>query len=306
MAQPTPDNVRAPTAAYWLTLAALALAVGWAYAPSFAEYADRWSNDPQHSHGFVVPIFSLFLLWHRREMLREQPLSASWLGLGVVLCAVLVRLVGARYYLPFLDGFSLMLLLAGAAMTLGGMRALQWSWPAIGFLVFMLPLPFRVESALQGPLRSLGTRAGTIVLQTMGLPAYASGNVIHVDEYRIGVVEACSGLRMLMVFFALATATIVFHGRFLWEKLVIVASAIPIALIANVARIAITGYFYGTGQEELADRVFHDLAGWLMMPMALGLLALELWLLSKIFVVETGEPVVFRSPTTPLPLAESR
>jgi exosortase/archaeosortase family protein len=115
------------------------------------------------------------------------------------------------------------------------------------------------------------------------MPALAEGNVILINETRIGVVEACSGLSMLMIFFALSTAfTFVVKAQW-WEKLILVVSALPIALIANITRITVTGIMHETVGHKAADLVFHDLAGWLMMPYALGLLWLEMKVLGRLF-----------------------
>jgi exosortase/archaeosortase family protein len=159
-------------------------------------------------------------------------------------------------------------------------------------------------------------------MQTLGLPALSEGNVIIINETRIGVVEACSGLSMLVIFFALSTAFALVLGRQstvaesskpeaadkesstestndrkksdepqpqypLWQRLVLVASAVPIALIANITRITVTGIMHETVGHRAADMVFHDLAGWLMMPFALVLLWLELKALGRLFVVPT-------------------
>jgi exosortase len=159
---------------------------------------------------------------------------------------------------------------------LGGWKAFAWAWPAIGFLFFMIPLPFSLENALANPLRRVATSCSTYFLQTLGFPAFAEGNVIRLNEVRIGVVEACNGLSMLMVFFALATAVALVIQRPLADRLTLVVSAVPIALIANVLRITITGILHKTTSSAVADTFFHDFAGWLMMPLALGLLWLEL------------------------------
>src|SRR5262249_62161946 len=115
--------------------------------------------------------------------------------------------------------------------------ALPWSWPAIAFLFFMIPLPWRVELALGGPLRRAATVASTYVLQTLGQPAYAEGSIIHVEGGQIGVVDACNGLGMLMMFFAFATAVAILSRRSWVDRVLLVLSAIPIALAVNVVRI---------------------------------------------------------------------
>jgi exosortase len=113
----------------------------------------------------------------------------------------------------------------------------------------------------------------------------AEGNVILLTDARLGVVQACNGLSMLVTFFALATAVAILSGRTVAEKLLIVLSAVPIAILANVARITVTGLLFEASRGDLARAVFHDLAGWLMMPLALGLLLAELFVLGRAVVV---------------------
>ena len=261
---------------YALPLVAIASVIAWAYVGTFEQMLRKWSSDPQYSHGYLVPVFSLALLWMRRDALRDAPLRTSWWGVPLLAAGLGLRLAGAYFYIDWFEAVSLLPVLAGCCLLIGGWPALHWSWPAIAFLFFMIPLPFRVENALQLPLRRIGTVASVYAMQTCGLPALAEGNVIVVGEARIGVVEACSGLRMLMIFFALTTAAAIVSPRPLWERVSLVLSAVPIALAANIARITVTGSLHAIGRSDLADLVFHDLAGWLMMPFALGLLWIEL------------------------------
>ena len=142
--------------------------------------------------------------------------------------------------------------------------------------------------ALAYPLRRLATEMSTYALQTLGCPAMAEGNIIFIDDIRLGVEEACSGLGMLMTFFALATAMAMIVNASLPNRLVLIASAIPIAIFANVIRITATGVAYhlgGQGQRA-GQMIYHDLAGWLMMPLALGMLWLELKFLANLWMDE--------------------
>jgi len=162
----------------------------------------------------------------------------------------------------------------------------------------MLPLPFRLEGAMAYPLQRVATKVSTYALQTLGFPALAEGNVIHLEDHEIGVVEACSGLSMLFTFIAMATGVVLVIRRPWLDKLLIVASAIPISLLVNMIRITVTGVLHEMVGSRLANLVFHDLAGWLMMPMALGLLWLELDLLSRLLV----EPAPATAPLKPIDL----
>jgi exosortase len=256
--------------------------------------ADRWAHDPQYSHGFVVPLIALIVLWSRREMLKATVWQPSWLGLPLMAVGVVMRVVAVEWDIEPLDSVSLVPTGFGMVLLAGGWSVLSWSWPALAFLGFMMPLPFSAEMALAYPLRRLATEMSTYVLQTLGCPAMAEGNIIFIDDIQLGVAEACSGLGMLMTFFALATAMALIVNASLANRLVLVASAIPIAILANVARISATGVAYHLGgkESELAQMIYHDLAGWLMMPLALGMLWLELKFLANLWIDEpTAAPL---------------
>jgi exosortase len=274
----------------------LAAAILWAYWPALDEVAGRWLHDPQYSHGYLVPLFSLYLLWWRRDRIAGARLTPSWWGVGLVAAAVAFRLAGAYWYFAWFEAVSLLPFLAGIALLLGGWPALRWAWPAIGFLFFMLPLPFSLETWLPYPLQRGATLIATYTLQTLGLPALAEGNVILVNKARIGVVEACSGLGMLLLFFAIATGMAIRIRRPALDRWLIVASAAPIAIAANVARITVTAVLHVTAGSRWADLVFHDLAGWLMMPLALGMLWLELKALDRLLVARPDRPSPVRMP----------
>jgi exosortase len=278
-----------------LSLSALASCVLWTYWPTLLNMADRWSHDPQYSHGFLVPIFAAVILWQRRSAIAFRPgpmagnsMEAGW---ALLLTGVVIRCVGTFGGVQALDAISLLPSLGGLCLLVGGWASLRWAWPAIAFLAFMLPLPFVAETALAQPLQRLATVACTFALQTLGYPALAEGNIIYMDEIKLGVIGACSGLGMLMTFFALSTAMAVVVKRPLADKLVIAASAIPIAVIANVARITATGIVCFEWGQEMGN-VLHDLAGWSMMPLALALLWLELQFCERLLIpMATPAPI---------------
>jgi exosortase len=271
--------------------AAVVGSILWAYWTTLTSMARKWSIDPQYSHGYLVPLFSVALLWLRRPQLNTQLLRSSWWGIVFIAAAIGLRLGAVHFYLEWFDALSLLPMLVGGCLLAGGWHAVRWAWPSILFLFFMCPLPFRLEVALQSPLRSVGTVSSVYVMQTLGMPAFAEGNVIALGDVRIGVAEACSGLRMLMIFFALTTAVAIVSSRPLWERLVIWVSAVPIAIVTNIVRITVTGSLYAMDLAKLAELVFHDLAGWLMMPFALFLLWGEFWVLSHLIIDEEGRPI---------------
>ncbi len=276
----------------------LAGSVLWAFSPTLAEMEQRWREDPHYSHGYLVPVFALALLWLRRDQAQRPRLRPSWWGAAFLLMAALMRGIGGYVYLDWFNQLALLPTLAGVCLLCGGWRALRWSWPAIAFLFFMIPLPYRVQVALGGPLQHVATLTSTYLLQTLGFPAAAEGNIIRIENYQIGVVEACNGLGMLLTFFALSTGLVLVIRRPLLDKAIILASTPVIAVAANVARITVTAGLSKVIGNEAASTFLHDLAGWFMMPLALGLLMTELWLLRWLTVeVEAPAPLPVVGPT---------
>jgi exosortase len=189
-------------------LAAIVLAaVGlWAYWPALTGLAQRWSSDPQYSHGYVVPIFAAFLLWRQRGEWAALTPRPSWWALAFFAGAAALNWTGAYFYSPWSEQISLLPALAGMVLVVWGWNGLRVATPALAFLLFMVPLPGRLDKALAAPLQRIATVASTNALQTFGFFAQSEGNVILLSDYEMGIVEACSGLRMLVVFLATATA----------------------------------------------------------------------------------------------------
>lgn len=267
-----------------LRLAVLLALVGWAYWTTLQDVARRWTFDPLYSHGWLVPAFAALLLWLRKDMLQGAVLHPSLWGLTVVAAAAAMRVVPLWFGFSVLDRYSLIPTLCGVCLAAGGWAALRWAWPAICFLVFMLHLPAGLDQWLANPLQRVATLASTNALQTLGFFAEAEGNVILLSDSELGVVEACSGLRMFVTFCAMTTAVAVLMKRSWIQKVIVVASALPLAMICNIARITLTGVVRETLGERMAQLVFHDLAGWLMIVLALALLGLEMFVLGKLFV----------------------
>lgn len=255
-----------------------------------------WMTNPDNSHGLLVPVFAIVLLWLRRELRpsSEAPIStmAFAFGMALVIGAAGIKCAGIYCRMMTLDAVSVLPCLAGVALCYGGWRAARWAWPSVLFLGFMIPLPSAIGGQLGGTLQHIATVGSTYLMQLLGLPAVAEGNVIFLSEATLGVAEACSGIRMLMSFFALTTALCFLADLTMWEKLLIWLSAPLIAVSANLLRITATGIAHECGSATLADLIFHDLAGWLMMPAGLMLLWVELFLLARIHPkTQRGDPM---------------
>jgi exosortase len=228
------------------------------------------------------------MLWARRGQRPGFSVNLAWGGLVVVCMAAAVRMAGSLWYIEFLQAWSIPLWIAGACWFLAGWKLLRWALPAIAFLGFMIPLPFRAETLLSVPLQSIASRLSCILLQLLGQPAIREGNVVVINDLELAVVEACSGLRIFMSIFALAFAYFVFVKDPWWVKLGVFASTLPVALITNALRIALTGLLYVHISSDAAHGFSHDLAGWLMIPTAAVLMVGIAWYLRRlVFEVET-------------------
>jgi exosortase len=274
---------------FWLKsllLCVLAAVSVWAYFPTLRGLFRVWDTDPNYSQGFLVPVLALGLLWHRYRQsppaTRPEPLG----GVALLLIATALRGVAAYRFVTPVDHLSLLVTITAFCLLFGGRPWLNVAWPALALLIFMFPIPASLGgSDLPGRLQEIATRSSTFALQTLGVLAVREGNVIIIKNMDLGVEAVCSGLRMLMVFCALAvvTAVLVPVGRA--RKIILVVSAIPLAIFCNVLRITIAGIAGESLGEKAGHFVFHDLAGWLMVPFAFVLLGAEVYALSKLFMV---------------------
>ncbi|MEX0641561.1 MAG: exosortase/archaeosortase family protein, partial [Pirellulales bacterium] len=273
------DMNRLPT---YLAAALLSALLVWTYADAVQGLWTRWSTDPAYGHGFFVPLFALYLLWHRRKYF-QPPFTGSWWGVLGIFVAFAFELTGEYWYFALLEPFSIVPMVAGLCLLLLGWRGLRWYGPSTMFLVFMVPLPGRIADLMSQPLQRIATIASTYLVQLVGIPAVAEGNVIVLTHAKIGVIEACNGLRMLTQFIAVATAVAILIDRPFWCRCVILASAVPVALAANILRITTAALAHEYASAEFATSYFHGLAGWLMMPLGILMLYLELVFIDRAF-----------------------
>jgi exosortase len=265
--------------------------------------AEKWQSDPQYSHGYLVPIFAIGLAYWRRKGLDWA--NCTFDGRGLILLAIggAAYVAGGYFYLDFLSSAALLPAVMGCLLLVGGMKTLRWGLPMAAFLVFMVPLPYAFETALGRPLQKLATQASTWMLQTLGFPAVSEGNIILLEHGSISVVEACSGLSMLLTFGAMATGVAIVVSRPMLDRILVVLSAVPVALAVNVARITSNGIAIEYWGPEVAHKWFHDQGGWLMMPLALALLGLELWMLNRLLVAPPAEAGL---PLLDIPVPQTR
>lgn len=297
MPLPLPSAEVVRSRPWQVALGVTVAAVVFGFAGVIRELVTLWSTKADYSHGFLLVPFIAYLLWTRRDLFPDTIRWPDPWGVPLLIGAA-GMVVAVNYYHPareFRLGLALVLAFAGVVVLfLGGKGGLRWAWPALLFPPFAFQLPYRIEQGLGTRLQGFATDAGNFVFQLLGLASYTEGNVIVIGDARLFVDEACGGLSMLLTFVALTAAiAVLYRSRPVIDRAVLFASAIPIALLCNVVRITVTGLVYWMGWNRLGDLVVHDLAGWLMMPLALGMLWLELkvidWVVEPVERVGTGE-----------------
>lgn len=260
------------TATPWLWLGGILVLLTPLYAETGRRLVSQWWNDADCTHGFLVLPLSLYFAWERRTALSQIcPAPSPW-GAGLLAAGLMQLVIGVVGAELFLQRTSFIVVVAGLVLLLLGAPVLKALLFPIAFLLFMVPLPAIVMNSVAFPLQLFAARTATFCLDSFGIPVLREGNVIALAQTRLEVVEACSGIRSLQALLALAAV----HGQITqartWEKWLLLAAAVPIAIVANAFRVSGTGvaaHFIGA---EAAEGFYHSFAGWSVFVLALILL----------------------------------
>ncbi len=265
----------------------------------------RWLTDSSWSHGFLIPLFSLYFINQTKSKILNFQSKPNYLGLFFLICGIVfypLNIVHFQY--AYFRPLGMIATLGAIVLFLGGWRLIRYTWLPIAFLVFAIPLPSRYYVSLTMPMRQLAARVATVLLNLVnGLEATVSGVVIDVVyqgqklEPPLNVAEACSGMRLLMAFLALGVAMAYLHYRPIWQRIVLLASTIPIAIFCNIIRVTVTGFIHVLIDPRYAQGIYHDILGLSMLPLAFGLYGFLAWFMSSLFVEEAEtvtEDIVIR------------
>jgi len=275
---------------------ALGALFAWLNSWQFGILVTTWTDDPNWSHGFLIPLFSLYFLYSRRQELFEAPRRVCLWGLPILILGIFQVLVGVypirNHWFSHLGMIPMLL---GLVLYLAGPKTLRVTWLPIAFLVFALPIPSTLYGRIALPLQNLAASASQIILKLCGVEImvrFSSLTLRSVSgaEQQLTIAEACSGMRMLMAFLALGVAMAYLDDRPVWQRTTLVVMAIPIAVLCNVFRVIITSTMYVWDRPELGQKFMHSFTGMLMLAPAL----LMLWALSRLlqtlFVEDVEEP----------------
>jgi exosortase len=253
------------------------------YSPTFHMFLYDWSHDDNYSHGFLVPFIVGYLVWTKKKELHQLTPKPSIWGIVVLLTGLSIYLVGTIGVEWFLKRSSLIVVLGGLILYLYGIEFLKVLLFPLIFLIFMVPLPAIIYNSIAFQLQLLVSLISAKLITFAGVAVFRSGNIIEVSSGPLAVEEACSGMRSIMALFALSSLFAYIRYKSRLKQWILVAFALPIAVVTNIIRVTATGicaHYFG---REVAEGILHESFGWLVFVIALVLLLLLSKVLDWIF-----------------------
>lgn len=256
--------------------------LAWLYGGVLSSLVQQWASDENYSHGFLIIPLALYLAWERRTQLREASVQPSIAGVVILCASLLLFATGVLGAELFLQRLSLVGVVIGIILFTWGSTHLRLLAFPIALLPLMVPLPALVFNQIAFPLQLLASRVGEATVAAAGIPVLREGNILELPGTTLAVAEACSGIRSLISLITLAIVLAYFTEKRPLTRAMVVLASIPIAVLANAARVAGTGlasHWFGT---RAAEGFFHGFSGWLMFAAAFGGLLAFQWLLRRL------------------------
>jgi len=220
-----------------------------------------WIIDENYSHGFLIPLVSAFFIWRNRNRLREKQKKPYGVGLIIFVFGLLMFIIshiGAEYFTMRL---SLLVVIGGLLLYLGGKEIAAGLLFPLFYLVFMIPVPYVLYYSASFPLELLASRWTSDLVSLLGIPILRDGNILHLENTTLQVVDACSGLRSLISLSALAAALAYVTQRTVAKGALLFLAAAPVAIGANILRLSITAVLASLYGEKVAQGFLHRFSG---------------------------------------------
>lgn len=260
---------------YWFLVLALLGGAYWKYAWSMIAV---WRSQEEYSHGFFIPLISLYLLWKQRS--DWQPSRTFWLGLFLAATAVILLLAGELATVPLVVHYGLVTFIIAAFGVRYGDKVLRQAWMPLVFLYFMIPLPRFLYHQLSLKMQLWSSKLGVGFIELCRIPVYLEGNVIDLGLYQLQVAEACNGLRYLFPLFSLSFLFAYLYRGPLWHRWLVFLSAAPWTVLLNSFRIGVIGLLVNRWGTSMAEGFLHYFEGWLVFMVCVALLLAEIKLLA--------------------------
>ena len=241
-----------PGAEMYVKAAVIGILLYFYFREAIDAVVGKWLTDASWSHGFLIPLFSLYFLNQYKYKILSVRARMNFLGLILLLfCLIFHPLNIVHFRVAYFEPLTAIAAIGACVLFFGGWKLVRYTWLPVAYLIFAVPLPSRFLFEVTMPLRKLAAQVSAIALTMYnGVEAKASGAVINVIhngqplDPPLDVAEACSGMRLLMAFVALGVAMAYLHYRPAWQRIVLLGSTIPIAVVCNIVRVTITGFIY--------------------------------------------------------------
>ncbi|MEW6664886.1 MAG: VPLPA-CTERM-specific exosortase XrtD [Thermodesulfobacteriota bacterium] len=276
------------TLPWWLPAVVVAGSLLFSFWDTIQELVNQWLGNDDYSHGILVVPIAVYLAWERRARLKTMEIGTDWRALSLILLAVVIFIVGELGAELFTTRVSILVFVIGLTWFLFGYPVLKTLAFPLAFLFLMLPLPGFIYRNITFPLQLTASIGAVHLLQTLGITAFREGNVIDVGFMQLQVVEACSGLRYILPLLTFGVLFAYFGQKALWKRIVLILATVPAAIVANVFRVAGTGWIGTYWGSEAAEGFFHSFSGWVVFMFCIGLFFL-LHVLLRVLPGKGGE-----------------
>ena len=257
----------------WPAIAWFGILLIAVYYPILSHLVAQWSTDDDVSHGFFVPLVAGYIAWQRRETLLSLDWKPAWWGVGLLVWAGVQAYLGMLGAELFLQRTAFLISLVAMLLVLGGTRLVrELAFPLL-LLPFMVPLPTVVYNQITFPLQLFASAVAERSLELLNIAVLRDGNILELASQKLSVAEACSGIRSLLSLSFLSLVYAYFFDRKVWMRWVLLIATVPIAIIANSARVTLTGVFSEI-DPSLAEGFFHEAEGWVIFVVALVILVM--------------------------------
>jgi exosortase D (VPLPA-CTERM-specific) len=265
----------------WLLLGALLLLVVATFFDGVVAMVESWAKE-EYGYGYFIPLIAGYLIWLKRARLAVTPFRSSWTGATLVVLGLVLGILGELSTLYTIVQYGFLLTLWGTALAALGREAVRVIWGPLFFLFFMIPLPDFIYNNLSAALQVISSQLGVALIRAFGIAVHLQGNVIDLGDFRLQVVEACSGLRYLFPLTSLAFLCAYLYKAPLWQRTLVVFSAVPITVVMNSVRIGVIGILVEYWGSSQAEGFLHDFEGVVVFMACLALLLALIWLLARL------------------------
>ncbi len=223
-----------------------------------------WWETPEYSHGYMIPLVAMFLLWQRINDLPAAMQRGSWAGVGLLATGLALHALGTLANTSTIVQYGFLLSLYGIALAFIGWRAMKLIWVVPFYLLFMIPLPNFFYISLSTQMQLISSEIGVAFIRLFGVSVYLEGNVIDLGPMQLQVAEACSGMRYLFPLMSFGFLIAYLYRGPLWQRIFLFVSTIPITILMNSFRIGVIGLTVDKWGIEMAEGFLHDFEGWVV------------------------------------------